>query len=192
MSHAHSHGLVHESIKRSHEGIRAVLVALGVLAVTAVAQALVFVLSGSVALLADLIHNVGDALSRLGRAKEARVSYRRAAALCREELSVRPDNAPTLATLAIVESKLGAAAEADRDIKRAVSLAPDDAEVRYAEAVVDARAGRADQAVAALGAAVSAGYSPLRAQKDPELLSLKTHPSFAAALEPSKGKGGRT
>jgi cation diffusion facilitator family transporter len=63
MSHAHSHGLVHESIKRSHEGIRAVLVALGVLAVTAVAQALVFVLSGSVALLADLIHNVGDALT---------------------------------------------------------------------------------------------------------------------------------
>jgi cation diffusion facilitator family transporter len=36
---------------------------LGVLAATAVAQALVFVASGSVALLADLIHNVGDALT---------------------------------------------------------------------------------------------------------------------------------
>jgi cation diffusion facilitator family transporter len=61
--HGHSHGLVHESIKRSRAGIRAVLLALGLLGVTAVAQTLVFALSGSVALLADLIHNFGDALT---------------------------------------------------------------------------------------------------------------------------------
>ena len=57
----HSHGLVDDSIKRSREGVRAVSLALVVLALTAAAQALVFVASGSVALLADLIHNVGDA-----------------------------------------------------------------------------------------------------------------------------------
>jgi cation diffusion facilitator family transporter len=61
--HGHSHGLVHESIKRSREGIRAVLVALAILALAAVVQTLIFVLSGSVALLADLIHNFGDALT---------------------------------------------------------------------------------------------------------------------------------
>jgi cation diffusion facilitator family transporter len=61
----HSHGLVDRSILRSHAGVRAVLVSLGVLAAAAVAQALVFVLSGSVALLADLIHNAGDALTAL-------------------------------------------------------------------------------------------------------------------------------
>jgi cation diffusion facilitator family transporter len=59
--HAHSHGLVDESITRSREGVRAVSLALLVLALTAAAQALIFVASGSVALLADLIHNVGDA-----------------------------------------------------------------------------------------------------------------------------------
>jgi cation diffusion facilitator family transporter len=59
----HSHGLVHDSIKRSREGVRAVLAALGVLGVAAVVQTLIFVLSGSVALLADLIHNFGDALT---------------------------------------------------------------------------------------------------------------------------------
>jgi cation diffusion facilitator family transporter len=59
----HSHGLVHDSIKRSREGIRAVVLSLGVLGATAVAQTLIFVLSGSVALLADLIHNFGDALT---------------------------------------------------------------------------------------------------------------------------------
>jgi cation diffusion facilitator family transporter len=61
--HGHSHGLVDESIKRSRAGIRAVLISLGVLGVAAAAQTAIFVLSGSVALLADLIHNFGDALT---------------------------------------------------------------------------------------------------------------------------------
>ena len=61
--HGHSHGLVDGSIKRSREGIRAVLFSLGVLGVAAVAQTLVYALSGSVALLADVIHNFGDALT---------------------------------------------------------------------------------------------------------------------------------
>jgi len=61
--HGHSHGLVHDSIKRSREGLRAVLVSLAVLGTTALVQALIFALSGSVALLADLIHNAGDALT---------------------------------------------------------------------------------------------------------------------------------
>lgn len=61
--HDHSHGLVDPSIKRSREGLRAVGLSLALLGITAAAQALVFALSGSVALLADLIHNGGDALT---------------------------------------------------------------------------------------------------------------------------------
>jgi cation diffusion facilitator family transporter len=64
-AHGHSHGLVDESIKRSREGVRAVTLALGILAGTAAAQALVFALTGSLALLADLIHNGGDALTAI-------------------------------------------------------------------------------------------------------------------------------
>jgi cation diffusion facilitator family transporter len=63
--HGHSHGLVDPSIKRSREGLRAVALALGVLGATAALQAGVFVASGSVALLADLIHNVGDAATAI-------------------------------------------------------------------------------------------------------------------------------
>ncbi len=62
-AHGHSHGLVDESIKRSREGVRAVSLALAILAGTAAVQAVVFALSGSLALLADLIHNGGDALT---------------------------------------------------------------------------------------------------------------------------------
>jgi cation diffusion facilitator family transporter len=60
-AHGHSHGLVDPSIKRSRAGLRAVGLSLLVLALTAVAQAAIFVLAGSVALLADLVHNFGDA-----------------------------------------------------------------------------------------------------------------------------------
>jgi cation diffusion facilitator family transporter len=63
--HGHSHGLVDRSITRSREGLRAVGVSLAVLLATAVAQAAIFVATGSVALLADLIHNFGDALTAI-------------------------------------------------------------------------------------------------------------------------------
>jgi len=54
---------VHDSIKRSREGIRAVSLSLAVLGLAAVAQTILFVATDSVALLADVIHNFGDALT---------------------------------------------------------------------------------------------------------------------------------
>jgi divalent metal cation (Fe/Co/Zn/Cd) transporter len=61
--HGHSHGLVDRSIVRSRDGVKTVAISLTVLGIAAGAQLAVFVLSGSVALLADLIHNFGDALT---------------------------------------------------------------------------------------------------------------------------------
>jgi cation diffusion facilitator family transporter len=59
----HSHGLVDRSIVRSRAGVRAVAISLAVLGATAAMQAVILTASGSVALLADLVHNVGDALT---------------------------------------------------------------------------------------------------------------------------------
>jgi cation diffusion facilitator family transporter len=63
--HGHSHGRIDESIRRSREGLRAVVVTLGILAVTAFIQGAIYLATGSIALLADLIHNFGDALTAL-------------------------------------------------------------------------------------------------------------------------------
>jgi cation diffusion facilitator family transporter len=63
--HGHSHGLVDPSIKRSREGLRVVLVSLALLAITAAIQAAIYLATGSIALLADLIHNAGDALTAI-------------------------------------------------------------------------------------------------------------------------------
>ncbi len=61
----HSHGLVDASIKRSREGLTAVGISLAVLGATALAQLAIYLAAGSVALLADLIHNFGDAATAI-------------------------------------------------------------------------------------------------------------------------------
>ena len=53
------------SIKRSRKGLRAVGLSLAVLSIAALAQTVIFVASGSIALLADLIHNFGDAATAI-------------------------------------------------------------------------------------------------------------------------------
>lgn len=61
----HSHGLVDPSIVRSRDGVKTVSISLVVLTIAALAQTAVFLATGSVALLADLIHNYGDGLTAL-------------------------------------------------------------------------------------------------------------------------------
>jgi cation diffusion facilitator family transporter len=61
--HGHSHGLVDRSIVRSRDGVRTVAVSLVVLTAAAAVQTIIFAATGSVALLADLIHNYGDGLT---------------------------------------------------------------------------------------------------------------------------------
>src|SRR5438128_10112307 len=63
--HQHEHGVVDRSILRSRAGIRAVSWSLAILTVTALAQAFIYTRTLSVALLADLIHSFGDALTAI-------------------------------------------------------------------------------------------------------------------------------
>jgi cation diffusion facilitator family transporter len=59
--HRHSNVLADPETVRSHAGLRAVSLSLAVLAATAALQTLIYTRTLSVALLADLIHNFGDA-----------------------------------------------------------------------------------------------------------------------------------
>ncbi|MGB3202235.1 MAG: cation diffusion facilitator family transporter [Nodosilinea sp.] len=61
--HGHTHGAVDPEIAASERGLWAVKWSFVGLMITAIAQAVVFALSGSMALMADLIHNVGDAMT---------------------------------------------------------------------------------------------------------------------------------
>jgi cation diffusion facilitator family transporter len=61
----HDHQAYHhrEDAERSRDGIRTVAKSLAVLLAAAVVQIVIFLATGSIALLADLIHNTGDALT---------------------------------------------------------------------------------------------------------------------------------
>jgi len=64
--HDHSHGpFIDTSITRSKAGVRAVSISLVILLITAVIQAAVYIATSSVALLVDLLHNGGDALTAI-------------------------------------------------------------------------------------------------------------------------------
>jgi cation diffusion facilitator family transporter len=86
--HGHAHGAVDPSIATSERGIWAVKWSFAALFVTALLQAVVVLLSGSVALLSDTIHNFGDAatavplwiafaLTRLGTSRRFSFGYGR-------------------------------------------------------------------------------------------------------------------
>ena len=62
-SHGHTHGVVDPTIATTERGIWAIKWSFVILAITALFQIIIVWLSGSVALLADTIHNVGDAVT---------------------------------------------------------------------------------------------------------------------------------
>jgi divalent metal cation (Fe/Co/Zn/Cd) transporter len=63
--HGHTHGVVDASITTTERGVWAVKWSFIILAITAALQFVVVLLSNSVALLADMIHNVGDATTAI-------------------------------------------------------------------------------------------------------------------------------
>jgi len=64
-AHGHTHGVVDPSIASSERGIWAIKWSFIILAITAALQLAVVFASGSVALLADTIHNIGDATTAI-------------------------------------------------------------------------------------------------------------------------------
>jgi cation diffusion facilitator family transporter len=64
-THAHARPGQSDAIFKNELGIRTVRLALLALAITTALQAAIYLLSGSVALLADTVHNLGDALNSI-------------------------------------------------------------------------------------------------------------------------------
>ena len=63
--HGHTHGVVDPTIATTERGIWAIKWSFIILAITAAMQVVVVVLTGSVALFADTIHNIGDAATAI-------------------------------------------------------------------------------------------------------------------------------
>jgi len=137
--------------------------------------------------------NLGDVYRQLARETDALEAYTRAADLARDRLEFNPDDPWAAAQLAIYEAKLGNDDEASRLAALAAQLGPEIAGVRYRAAVALAQAGRIDEGLEALAAAIETGYSRTSAARDTDLDALRGRPEFKQLVEvdeQSSLKGG--
>jgi Tfp pilus assembly protein PilF len=122
--------------------------------------------------------NLGDALARLNRKNEARQTWLEAVRLDRQALDVNPNDATTLARIALREAKLGDRTAAQADITRALALNASDSQVLYHGAAVHALTGDGERALTLLGQALKNGYSVAVARRDSDLDGIRQTPRF--------------
>jgi serine/threonine protein kinase/tetratricopeptide (TPR) repeat protein len=129
--------------------------------------------------------NLGDAYLRLGRADDARRSYRHAVTQAQTEVSVRASDARAIVRLAVYQAKAGEDAAAQQSIRRAQALAPKDDYVVLRTAVVHALASRNAQALDAIQQALSLGLSAKTVADEEDFVRLRAMPRFVAMVSPT-------
>src|SRR5262245_10468878 len=107
--HGHTHGTVDPTIATTERGIWAIKWSFVILAITALAQLAVVAVTGSVALLADTIHNVGDAATAIPLWVAFRFARRKASARFTYGYGRVEDFAGVVIVLIILASALVAA-----------------------------------------------------------------------------------
>ena len=111
-THGHTHGVIDASLAATDRGIWAIKWSFVILAATAALQFIVVVISGSVALLADMIHNVGDATTAIPLWVAFRLARRKPTKAFTYGLGKVEDFAGILIVLIILFSALVAGYEA--------------------------------------------------------------------------------
>jgi serine/threonine protein kinase/tetratricopeptide (TPR) repeat protein len=127
--------------------------------------------------------NLGDGYRWTpGQKKEADAAYARAVATARNALQVNPQDVLARAVAASALAKSGHPTEAKHEIDEALKLDPTNANVLYQAAVISVIRSERDSALMWAGRAVSAGYPPADASRDPELSSLRKDPAFLKTI----------
>jgi eukaryotic-like serine/threonine-protein kinase len=122
--------------------------------------------------------NLADAYRWSGHPDKAESTYDRAIALGYKELQINPRKADVMADMGLYYAKKGNLTEASGLIRRARSIDGNNVEFIYRQGVVEAIAGRPEEALKTLREAFQKGYPPNDAQNDPELKDLRARPEF--------------
>lgn len=122
--------------------------------------------------------NLGDTWKEMGKADSSRAAYEECVSLSADLLTVKPDDAGTMAVGATCLAKLGRVEEALSQVDRALKLDPANRDIHYRRAGVLAMAGRRDEALTSLKEAIRRGYSTVEAEKSPDLDGIRDTREF--------------
>jgi len=126
--------------------------------------------------------NLADARMKLGQRAAARDGYAQARDLAAELLKVNPQDAQTIALVALCEAKLGETDAAARHAAEATALAPDNKDVLFRSAEIAALTGDRARAIAYLDRAIAAGYPVALAREDDDLDTIRNTKEFSDIL----------
>jgi type II protein arginine methyltransferase len=127
--------------------------------------------------------NIGDILVRLGRIREARAAYSEGVRVAREAVAVNQKNPEAHGALALCLAKTGELDEALKHVETATALAPNAHQSYYRRAAILALAGRRDEALAALRAALQRGLSPAIVVRDDDFKALQDSKEFQQLIK---------
>lgn len=127
--------------------------------------------------------NLADSYRWSGDKQKADAAYDKAIALAQKDLQVNPRDTEAMGSLALYYAKKGNDILAQQYIHRARSINDSNVEFVYIEGVVQALAGKDDDAVKTLTEAFQKGFPVGDARNDPELTKLfATRPELAKLL----------
>jgi tetratricopeptide (TPR) repeat protein len=135
-----------------------------------------------------VVGNLADAYRWSGHPEKARTTYDQAIALGYKELQINPRNAEVMADMALYYAKKGNPTEALGLIRRARSIDGNNVYFIHTQGVVEAIAGRPEEAVKTLREAFRKGIPPDDAMNDPELKDLRSRPEFQKLAKEFSGK----
>jgi TolB-like protein/DNA-binding winged helix-turn-helix (wHTH) protein/Tfp pilus assembly protein PilF len=130
---------------------------------------------------------LADSLHAAGEVAEALDQYAISRELALEQLQVRTNDVEALEFLAWAQAQAGDIYSADATAHRAVELDPGDPYTHYYEALVELHAGNIDEAIAAAGRALDAGYPVAMLAAEPILEDLWNESRFVELMARHSG-----
>jgi eukaryotic-like serine/threonine-protein kinase len=130
-----------------------------------------------------LMGNLADGYRWAGQQDKAVLAYKKAIALCSNDLKVNPRNSSILVQMALYYAKSGDLAKGRELLQRAKGISPGELEVFLAGATLETIANRPAEAVAELRKAMQKGQSASDVEGDPEFTSLRTRPDYQALVK---------
>ena len=130
-----------------------------------------------------LWRNLADSYRQVPSLSErASATYKRAAEVAQEQLSVDSADKDALSGMALYQAHLGNRAEAQKYIAQALQHAPQDSDVLFTAALVYEIIGDRGQAITELQKSLGAGFSLEDAKREPELQALRSDPRYQKML----------